>query len=406
MLAAGPWSGEDSSFATRSSGESGGDAMAAISPAPASAPGMFVGGTMALTITNDSADSFRSFKGVSGAPTFETSDGASPSVINAAGDRQIISQGSMSVHVQDASATSARVRAIAEGAGGFVEQLSSYGVDEFKETTMSVRVPQDEFFSVFEQIKALGKVQSENAGSEDVTERFIDLEARLKSAQREEASLLSLLDRATQVSEILTIERELARVRTELEQVQGQLNFLERRVDLATITVFLTPPQRDEAQAPSGSLSIEASNVGGSVNAIKAVVSQVGGEVDQVFTSIQNGRERTIMTVRVFSDDFNLLVTAVEDQGGIVSKEIREGQDGDVVSPLTDSDEPHARLDIAFGEPESSDLGRDLAIYAPHRQCGLDHRTWLVVLRSFPDGSTPRRLTPNSVVNTFSSGKI
>jgi len=231
--------------------------------------------------------------------------------------------------------------------------------------SMSVRVPQDEFFSVFEQIKALGKVQSENAGSEDVTERFIDLEARLKSAQREEASLLSLLDRANLVSEILTIERELARVRTELEQVQGKLNFLERRVDLATITVFLSPPQRDEAQAPYGSLSIETSNVGGSVNAIKSVVSQFGGEVDQVFTSIQNGRERTNMTVRVFSDDFNLLVTAVEDQGGIVYKEIREGQDGEIISPLTNSNEPNARLDIEFGEPESSDLGRDLAIYAP-----------------------------------------
>jgi len=132
--------------------------------------------------------------------------------------------------------------------------------------------------------------------------------------------------------------------------VQGQLNFLERRVDLATITVFLSPPHLDEVQAPYGSLSIETSNVGGSVNSIKAVVSQVGGEVDQVFTSIQDGRERTIMIVRVFSDDFNLLVTAVENQGGLVSNEIREGQDGDVVNPLTDSDEPNARLDIEFRE--------------------------------------------------------
>ena len=69
------------------------------------------------------------------------------------------------------------------------------------------------------------------------------------------------------------IIRELARVRIEMEQVQGQLNFLERRVDLATITVFLTLPQRDEAQSPSGSLSVETPDVGGSVNSIKALVS-------------------------------------------------------------------------------------------------------------------------------------
>ena len=68
------------------------------------------------------------------------------------------------------------------------------------------------------------------------------------------------------------------------------------------------------------------------------------------------------MTVRVFSDDFNLLVAAVEGQGGLVSKEIREGREG---SASTGSDEPNARLDIVFGEEDPSTLGRDLAIYTP-----------------------------------------
>ena len=323
---------------------------------------MFGGdGMMSVTITTEAA-------GASAAPVF-----ASSSSVNSLAtiQRQIISQGSMSVEVPDVSFASARVRAIAEGAGGFVEQLSSFGVDQFQQSTLTIRVPQEEFFSVFEQIKALGKVQNENAGSEDVTERFIDLEARLKSAQREEASLLSLLDRAEKVSEVLVIERELARVRTEVEQVQGQLNFLERRVDLATITVFLTPPKRDDAQAPSGSLSVETPDVGSSVSAIKALVSQVNGEIDQVFTSVQDGRQRTMMTVRVFSEDFDLLVAGVENQGGLISKEIREGRDGDAVAPGTDSGEPNARLDIVFGEEESSNLGRDLAIYIPLGSVGL-----------------------------------
>ena len=334
-----------------------GESVPAVSPAPAGAPSM-----MSVTVTNDSAR-------VSKEDAAFASSSSANSLLTI--QRQIISQGSMSVEVPDVATASARVRAIAEGVGGFVEQLSSSGLDQFQQSTLTVRVPQDEFFSVFEQIKALGKVQNENTGSEDVAERFIDLEARLKSAQREEASLLSLLDRANQVSEILVIERELSRVRTELEQVQGQLNFLERRVDLATITVFLTPPQRDDAQAPSGFLSVETPDVGGSVNSIKALVSQVNGEIDQVFTTVQDGLQRTTMTVRVFSEDFNLLVAAVEDQGVLVSKEVREGREGDPVSPARDSDEPNARLDIAFGEEESSNLGRNLAIYIPLGGVGL-----------------------------------
>ena len=366
MLAAGPWAGAGDSFppaeSTRSESGFDGDAFPPVVPGPG---GLIGDRTRAVTVTEESLKDVVGF-GRPEEPAFAASASANPTVAIAADGRQVISQGSMSVEVPDVPAAAARVRVIAEGVGGFVEQLSSNGVGEFQQSTITVRVPQAEFFSVFEQIKALGEVQNENAGSEDVTERFIDLEARLKSAQREELSLLSLLERAETVAEILTIERELNRVRSDLERLQGQLNFLERRVDLSAITVFLSPPQRDNGQAPSGSLTVESSEVGGSVRTIKAVVEQVNGEIDQVFTSTQDGRQRALMTVRVFAKDFDLLVAAVEDQGGLVSKEVREGKAGKI-----DSKEPDARLDIAFQEKESSTLGRNLAIFAPLGSLGL-----------------------------------
>ena len=366
MFIAGPLAGKGDSFSTI---EPSSPAVgAAVSPVPAFAPaagGVRRDGEMTLTITNDASKVAPRFE-LAEEPSFQSSGSASPIDVARSGQRQVISQGSMSVEVPDVPSAAARVRAIAEGAGGYVEQLSSNSVGEFQESTMTVRVPQSEFFTVFEQIKALGKVRNENAGSEDVTARFIDLEARLKSAQREELSLLSLLDRAEKVSEVLIIERELARVRIELERVQGQLNFLERRVDLATITVFLTPPPTDNGQAPWGSFTVESPDVGGSVDVIKSAVAQVDGKIDRVFTSIQGGRERALMTVRVFSQDFSLLVAAVEDQGGLVSKEVQEGKAGD-----TGSEEPGARLDITFQEKESSTLGRNLAIFAPLGSVGL-----------------------------------
>ena len=358
MLAVGPWSGAGNSTDTSllSGSEGGFESEGVPSGFPATG-GFGDDSTFAVTVTGEGSKRGTS-PGLAIDPASQPPNPAA--VTNLVGDRQIISQGSMSVEVPDVAFASARVRAIAEGVGGFVEQLSSSGVGEFQQSTITVRVPQVDFFSVFEQIKALGEVQNENAGSEDVTERFIDLEARLKSAQRQELSLLSLLDRAERISDILIIEQELTRVRTELERLQGQLNFLERRVDLATISVFLTPPQKDNGQEPAGSLTIETSDVGGSVNTIKAIVNQVQGEIDRVFTSTQDGRQRSLLTVRVFAKDFDLLVAAVEDQGGLVSKEIREGKAGD-----TDSEEPAARLDIAFQENESSTLGRNLAIFAP-----------------------------------------
>ena len=82
-------------------------------------------------------------------------------------------------------------------------------------------MPQAQFSPAVDRIESVGKVRSKNLGSEDVSERFIDLQARLKSSLREEESLLSLLGRTTTVSEVLAIERELTRVRSSIERFQG-----------------------------------------------------------------------------------------------------------------------------------------------------------------------------------------
>ena len=140
--------------------------------------------------------------------------------------RKVISVASVSIEVEVVEAAVTEVRVIAESLGGFVEQLSSSGEPDRQQAHVTVRVPQAQFFTALERIDALGEVQSRTVGSEDVSEQFIDLEARLKSSLREEQSFLSLLGRTETVGEILTIERELSRVRSEIERLQGRLNFL------------------------------------------------------------------------------------------------------------------------------------------------------------------------------------
>ena len=271
-------------------------------------------------------------------------------------DRQIISQASLSVEVEDVAGAVAQVRTIAETRGGFISQLATTGTPGRQRSDLTVRVPQGEFFDTLESIKRLGKVWAENAGSEDVTERFIDLEARLRSAQREEESLLSLLERADTVSNILTIERELARVRSEIERLQGQINYLSRRVDLATISVALFPPEERLADPPYGSLGMEVGDVSASVDEVKALVARVGGELEGVFLSVSNGRERADIEFSVFAKDFSAALSEVEGQGKVTYKEIRESTSGNVESEVPDS-----RLTVSIRGRESS-LGRWLLI--------------------------------------------
>ena len=270
-------------------------------------------------------------------------------------DRQIISQASLSVEVEDVAGAVAQVRTIAETRGGFISQVATTGTPGRQRSDLVVRVPQGEFFDTLESIKGLGKVWAENAGSEDVTEQFIDLEARLRSALREEQSLLSLLERADTVSNILTIERELARVRSDIERLQGQINYLSRRVDLATISVALFPPEERLAEPPYGSLNMEVEDVSASVDEVKALVARVGGELEGVFLSVSNGREQAGIEFSVLAEDFSSVLSQVEGQGEVTYKEIREST-GNVVS-----EEPDSRLTVFLMEGESS-LGRWLLI--------------------------------------------
>jgi hypothetical protein len=346
-----------------------------FSPAATAVPGDFSreialsGGALTVVTSQTSRADGRFFDAEDGgrlpAPTaFAEPQSGEPDSFLATTQRQVISQATLSVEVAQVASAVDQVRAIAESLGGFVEQLSSSGVAQEQHSTLTIRVPQTEFFNAFDRIKLLGEVVSENAGSEDVTEQFIDLEARLKSAQREEESLLSLLGRADKVGDILTIERELVRVRTDLERWQGQINFLERRVDLATITVSLFAPQARLSEPPSASIELESTEVTRRVEEAKALIVSVGGEVDQVFTSVRDGRVRASLTARVFAKDFDRVLVSIESQGEVVSKDVREGSTlpNDEVS---ETETPRSVIDISLVEPEPSGTNLALAAGAP-----------------------------------------
>ena len=201
-------------------------------------------------------------------------------------DRRIISTGSTTLSVDDVEAAISQVRVIAESLGGFVGMLNSSGSDEQRQAQIVIRVPGPQFFAALDRIEALGEVRQRNVGTEDVTTDFIDLEARLKSSLREEESLLSLLSRTETISDIITLERELTRIRSEVERLQGQINFLQGRVDLATISVFLFPPDVSIGMPPSASLIMAARDVLGTSDRIRDLVESLDGVIERSIISI------------------------------------------------------------------------------------------------------------------------
>jgi len=160
----------------------------------------------------------------------------------AAVDKKIVKTGNLSLKVEKAAMAAESITNIAKLNKGEVSNSSfSESSRGTKSGYITVRVPYQNFDAVFTEIKKVAaQVMSESSNAQDITAEYIDLEARLKNTQAEEASFVALLNRSGKIEEILSVTREVARVRGEIEQLQGQMRYLSSQTDMSTITVSLS----------------------------------------------------------------------------------------------------------------------------------------------------------------------
>jgi len=138
----------------------------------------------------------------------------------------------------------AAVQALTTRLGGYVVGVATQtGEQQVREATITARIPSARFDEALGGLDPLGNVESVNVTSEDVGEEFVDVNVRLENGKRLERRLLELLDTRTgKLEEVLAVERELARVREEIERLEGRVRFLRNRADMATLTVSVHEP--------------------------------------------------------------------------------------------------------------------------------------------------------------------
>ena len=276
------------------------------------------------------------------------SDGGGVPALQTA-ERRVISTGFMSVAVEDVPAAAARVRQAAEALGGFVENSNVSGAGAEASAQVTIRVPQAVFPDALDRIRRIGDVQSEELHAQDVTEQFIDLAARLRSAERTEARLLALLDRAEFVQDVIAIEWELGRIRTEIERFQGQLNHLERRVALSTLSVSLFAPFAVRTEPPSAAVHLDASDVEAAVAAIEGIAASAEGLVDAAEVTSDADAASGYALIRVPRGAFARAVRDVEAVGDVRAKTIRAGAGAE--DPVAPDAEPDAFIEVWLATP-------------------------------------------------------
>ena len=138
-----------------------------------------------------------------------------------------------------------RAESIAAQYGGFVFSTSVADTDA-KRGTVVIRVPSSDFERALSDLKDEGTLKSQDVTGRDVSEEFIDLQARIGNLEAQEAVILRLMKRATTVSQTIRIQSELSGIQLEIERLKGRLRFLEDRTSFGTISVTFV-----EAGAPA-----------------------------------------------------------------------------------------------------------------------------------------------------------
>ena len=156
--------------------------------------------------------------------------------------RSVILTANISMRASDPWAVADKAQAVVAGLGGDVIGLNQSGSKDNQVASLTIRVPSDRFTDALRQLRALdGEVVSSTVDGKDVTDQYVDLKARLSAKQTEEQRYNALLARAATIDEILKIDAALSGVRTQIEQLQGQVNSIATRTHFSTITMSITP---------------------------------------------------------------------------------------------------------------------------------------------------------------------
>jgi len=159
-------------------------------------------------------------------------------------DAMLIRTGSASIEVRSLTPAIEQVRALAGQMNGFVANTSiQAGNERLRSASIELRIPNDRFDAAVSGLNGLGKLETVQISTEDVGEQYTDIEARVTNAHRLEDRLIDVLaHRPGKLQDILAVERELARVREEIERYEGRLRFLKSRAATSRMTLSIHEP--------------------------------------------------------------------------------------------------------------------------------------------------------------------
>jgi hypothetical protein len=158
---------------------------------------------------------------------------------------QIVKTGSMTLEVDSIDNALAQAQATIEGLGGYVASSNRYGSGDETTASITFRLPVARWDDALKAMRALGgKIISEQTSTADVTSQVVDLDARITNLRATETALLAIMEKATEIKDILAVQEQLTQTRSQIEQLTAQRDHFKDQAAMSTLSVaFILPPK-------------------------------------------------------------------------------------------------------------------------------------------------------------------
>ena len=156
-------------------------------------------------------------------------------------DDRIMKTGNVSVEVKDIPESLKSVRTLVSQYGGKIVSETDSGDGRNRNVYMNIKVDEDKYAEVYNELKELdGKLISSSSNEEDVTQEYVDLQARLKNLQNTEKQLTEILNTAETVEDTLAVYTQLSNIRGQIESLQANIKYLDEKTDYSTISLTIS----------------------------------------------------------------------------------------------------------------------------------------------------------------------
>jgi anti-sigma factor RsiW len=280
-------------------------------------------------------------------------------------NRKLIRNATVELEILSFDNAAQRLTAFANEERGYVATTDSQKQANGKlRGQVVVKVLPENLDRLLQKIRSLGELKNQTLGSEDVTKAYFDTDARLKNARVMEQRLIDMLKTKTgKVSDLLQVEKELGRVREEIEKMQGELKYWDSQVQFATVTIWLTEKEMEEPAAfllkERGQLALYAPDVEKIYNEIKSLASPKVQITDAQLNRDYSGRVSAQMSMLIAPEESDAVIGRVKGLGRVQNfqtqtQRIAQGGSGMSENARTKRDKVELNIAISREEQEQA----------------------------------------------------